>query len=224
MTATAMDRAVEAASLGHRTNTTPEERAGLERVVCSDPDARVRSAALGALVQIATGTRSGARRQAGATWRIAARDPDATVRRRAAELAPALGATVPVNALVELLADDEPLVAEATAFALGEHPKAGAHAIAALSRAASAHEDALVREAAVAALGARGEPETLPVILHACDDKPAVRRRAVLALAAFEGPDVEARLRVALTDRDWQVRQAAEDLLGTPETGEPESG
>ena len=89
MTATAMDRAVEAASLGHRKNTTPEERAGLERVVCSDPDARVRSAALGALVQIATGTRSGARRQAGATWRIAARDPDATVRRRAAELAPA---------------------------------------------------------------------------------------------------------------------------------------
>jgi HEAT repeat protein len=51
-------------------------------------------------------------------------------------------------------------------------------------------------------------------VLRACDDKPAVRRRAVLALAAFEGPEVEARLRQALTDRDWQVRQAAEDLLG----------
>jgi len=71
-----------------------------------------------------------------------------------------------------------------------------------------------VREAAVAALGARGDERTLPVVLRACDDKPAVRRRAVLALAAFEGPEVEARLQRALTDRDWQVRQAAEDLLG----------
>ena len=34
----------------------------------------------------------------GATWRVAAGDPDATVRRRAAELAPALGATVPARA------------------------------------------------------------------------------------------------------------------------------
>ena len=54
-------------------------------------------------------------------------------------------------------------------------------------------------------------------MLAACDDKPAVRRRAVLALAAFDGPEVEARLHAALTDRDWQVRQAAEDLLGTSE-------
>jgi len=50
-------------------------------------------------------------------------------------------------------------------------------------------------------------------VLAACDDKPAVRRRAVLALAAFDGPEVEERLRRALEDRDWQVRQAAEDLL-----------
>jgi HEAT repeat protein len=46
-------------------------------------------------------------------------------------------------------------------------------------------------------------------------DKPAVRRRAVLSLAPFAGPDVEAALRRALTDRDWQVRQAAADLVGT---------
>jgi HEAT repeat protein len=50
-------------------------------------------------------------------------------------------------------------------------------------------------------------------VLQACDDKPAIRRRAVLALAAFEGEQVEGRLRRALEDRDWQVRQAAEDLL-----------
>jgi hypothetical protein len=34
----------------------------------------------------------------------------------------------------------------------------------------------------------------------------------VLALAPFEGPEVEAALATALEDRDWQVRQAAEDL------------
>jgi len=40
-----------------------------------------------------------------------------------------------------------------------------------------------------------------------------VRRRAVLALAPFDGPEVDEALRTALEDRDWQVRQAAEDLL-----------
>jgi HEAT repeat protein len=85
--------------------------------------------------------------------------------------------------------------------------------VAALSRTATTHDDALVREAAVAALGAIGDPGALPAVLAACDDKPAVRRRAVLALAAFEGDEVEHRLRAALTDRDWQTRQAAEDLL-----------
>ena len=44
-------------------------------------------------------------------------------------------------------------------------------------------------------------------------DKPAVRRRAVVALAAFEGPEVDAALERAKEDRDWQVRQIAEDLL-----------
>ncbi len=43
-------------------------------------------------------------------------------------------------------------------------------------------------------------------------DKPVVRRRAVLALAPFTGPEVEAALQAALADHDWQVRQAAEDI------------
>jgi hypothetical protein len=34
----------------------------------------------------------------------------------------------------------------------------------------------------------------------------------VLALAPFEGPEVDAALERAASDRDWQVRQAAEDL------------
>ena len=41
--------------------------------------------------------------------------------------------------------------------------------------------DPLAREAAVAALGAIGHPDGLPAILAATSDKPAIRRRAVLA-------------------------------------------
>ena len=69
-----------------------------------------------------------------------------------------------------------------------------------------------MRESAVAALGALGDSRGLPAILVAVTDKPNVRRRAVLALAPFEGPQVEAAIDRALEDRDWQVRQAAEDL------------
>ena len=76
------------------------------------------------------------------------------------------------------------------------------------------HVEPLVREAAVAALGAIGDDRGLPAILSACTDKPAIRRRAMLALAPFDGPDVDAALKRGLEDRDWQVRQAAEDLLG----------
>jgi HEAT repeat protein len=77
---------------------------------------------------------------------------------------------------------------------------------------ATGHDDPTCREAAVAALGAIGDPTGLPAVLAATGDRPAVRRRAVLALAPFDGPEVEAALERALTDRDWQVRQAAEDV------------
>jgi HEAT repeat protein len=78
---------------------------------------------------------------------------------------------------------------------------------------ASDHDDTLCREAAIAALGSTGDQAGLSAIFAAMDDKPTVRRRAVIALAAFDGPAVEAALRTALSDRDWQVRQAAEDLI-----------
>ena len=77
---------------------------------------------------------------------------------------------------------------------------------------ASEADDALVRESAAAALGAIGDARGLPAILAATHDKPNVRRRAVLALAPFDGPEVDAAIAAALEDRDWQVRQAAEDL------------
>ncbi|MDQ1475831.1 MAG: hypothetical protein QOE62_1060 [Actinomycetota bacterium] len=177
-----------------------------------DPDPGVRAVAIAALVRIAP------RRVSAPVWRRAAHDGDARVRRRVAEIAPKLGRDATCGVLLDLLADGDAWVAEAAAYAIGEQPRPTRAAVTALSNAATAHPDPLVRESAVAALGALGVPETLPVVLAACDDKPAIRRRAVLALAAFEGDTVEARLRVALGDNDWQVRQAAEDLLAvTPE-------
>ncbi|MEZ5168915.1 MAG: HEAT repeat domain-containing protein [Acidimicrobiales bacterium] len=81
------------------------------------------------------------------------------------------------------------------------------------------HPDPLVRESAVAALGALGDPRALPAVLEATRDKPAVRRRAVLALAAFDGPEVDAAWERARHDRDRQVRDAVEELLGPADAG-----
>jgi HEAT repeat protein len=172
-----------------------------------DADPRVRALALATLV------REAPRSVSIVAWRRSCADPDPRVRLRAAQLAPRLGRSVSCAALLELFSDDDAWVSEAAAFALGEHPGCTRRALVALSDAARTHNDPLIREAAVAALGAQGDPTTLPVVLAACDDKPAIRRRAVIALANFDGPEVEARLQAALEDRDWQVRQVAEDLL-----------
>lgn len=208
-----LDRAARAAAVGARGRCTADEASELAALATADADPRVRAAALAALV------RSAPRATAARVWGVAATDAVATVRRRAAETAPALGRAVPAGALTRLLHDVDPWVAEAAAFALGEHPRAGARAIDALVAAARTHPDPLVREAAVAALGALGDPRGLPAVLDACTDRPAVRRRAVVALAAFDGPEVEAALTAALTDRDRQVREAAEILAGRRDAG-----
>jgi HEAT repeat protein len=170
------------------------------RALLADPDPAVRATALGALGRLG---RAGA-----ADVEAALADPAPEVRRRACRVA----AGVAGVDLVAMLDDPDAGVVEVAAWALGE--RAGAHgdAVARLSRVATAHDDPLCREAAVAALGAVGDERGLPAILSAAKDKPAIRRRAVIALAAFEGPEVDAALEAALTDRDWQVRQAAEDL------------
>jgi HEAT repeat protein len=205
-----VDRAADVAALGLGERLPRGAIATLESA-CGDADPRVRAAALSALV------RRAAPRRARAAWRRATHDPAAAVRRRAAELAPALEATAAAP-VVALLADSDVTVVEAAAWALGELrcPRVDAGAIAALARVASAHDDPVAREAAVGALGALGHPAGLPAVLAACRDKPTVRRRAILALAPFEGPEVEAALDRALADRDWQTRQAAEDLRRGP--------
>jgi HEAT repeat protein len=166
-----------------------------------DPEPSVRAAAVAAL------DRCGALVAADLTTALTDRSP--LVRRRAAELA----ATKPDVDLLTVLADADDSVVEVAAWALGEQGRAEADVIDHLSALAAGHHDALCREAAVAALGALGDRRGLATILAALDDKPAVRRRAVVALAPFDGPEVEEALQRALDDRDWQVRQAAEDQL-----------
>ena len=136
-------------------------------------------------------------------------DLDAEVRRTAAELA-AHHPGVPISSLVD---DDDVFVAEMAAWALGERSHPSDSDMAVLIDRATSHREPLVREACAAALGSIGDPRGLPAILAACGDKPAVRRRAVLALAPFNGPEVDDALRRALDDADWQVRQNAEDMI-----------
>lgn len=135
-------------------------------------------------------------------------DPDPRVRRSACELASTHHGHD--DALVATLGDVDPLVAEAAAFALGELEALGA--LDALCEAVRSHDDARVKEAALGALGNIGDPRALRTVLDALGDKATVRRRAVVALAAFEGPEVDAALEAALVDRDWQVREVAEIL------------
>lgn len=137
-------------------------------------------------------------------------DHDARVRRRVAELA----AHFVDFDLAPLLSDHDHSVVEMAAWSCGEHEVVSDAVLDQLITIAQNHDDALVREAAVAALGAIGDERGLPAILHGCRDKPAIRRRAVLALAPFDGPEVEAALEAARNDRDWQVRQSVEDVAG----------
>jgi HEAT repeat protein len=180
----------------------------LVRAALDDPDPAVRATALGAMSRLGLLTEAELDR--------AAADPEVPVRRRSAELSSRLGPGR-LPALVAALGDEDPRVVEAACFALGELGPDAAGAVAPLSAVTAEADDPLCREAAVAALGSIGDDAALPAILAATTDKPAVRRRAVLALAPFEGPEVDAALERALTDRDWQVRQAAEDLTADDE-------
>ncbi|HXH56796.1 HEAT repeat domain-containing protein [Iamia sp.] len=198
-------RRAAVAEAGHRGCADPA------RAALDDPSPMVRATALGAL------RRAGA--LDGPALADALADPSPAVRRRAAEEVAALagvdgtGAVPPGVTLLALLADDDATVVEVAAWASGERVPPEPGAVARLSELATGHDDALVREAAVAALGAAGDPDGLAAILTAAGDKATVRRRAVLALAPFDGPEVTAALEHARSDRDWQVRQAAEDLL-----------
>jgi len=173
-----------------------------------DPDPAVRVARLGAMQRLSTLSVD--------ELALAFVDPEPAVRRRASVLAarvrgPGSRSMLPVL-LVEGLSDHDPLVAEAAAWSLGERRWVGS--VPALAAMARDHADPRCREAAVAALGAIGDEAGLPAVIAALGDRPPVRRRAVVALAGFRGSEVEDALSGCLEDPDWQVRQAAEILLG----------
>jgi len=195
------------------------------RAALADADPTVRGTAIGALTRLRA-LREEDLRRAGA-------DADSGVRRRAAS-AIATEATGSGSAAVRdyaltcatilrrLLDDDADPVVEVAAWATGEWIGAAREdertipeldLVARLEELTTGHGDALCREAAVAALGAIGDERSLPAILRATTDKATVRRRAVIALAPYDGTEVDAALARAKDDRDWQVRQAAEDLL-----------
>lgn len=145
-------------------------------------------------------------------WLRALGDPDVTVRREALNQI----AHVEIKdddvyaALLRCLDDDDALVVDGAVFALGEHLYAAS--VERLCVIATSHDDARCRESAVAALGAIGDDRARPAILAALEDKAPVRRRAIVALANFEGPDVDEALERAASDRDWQVRAAVNQL------------
>jgi HEAT repeat protein len=190
----ALDRRRDVAVAGHQGDVT---------IVLShlgDPDAGVRVTALGALDRLD--------QLPDHTIIAALGDSAPAVRRRAAELA----GTRQTISLRSLLSDPDSTVVEVAAWACGEQIDVDEDVLDRLIVLTTGADDPLVREASAAALGAIGDPRGLPAVLAACNDKPHIRRRAVLALAPFEGDEVEAAIDRALEDRDWQVRQAAEDL------------
>ena len=174
------------------------------RVAHCDSDPRVRATALGALDRMGVLTDG--------ELRDALRDPAPKVRMRAA----ALTVGRPTVSPAPLLDDPSDDVVETAAWACGERETEDPGTVSRLAELATGHSNPLVREAAVAALGAIGHPNGLNAILTATTDRVAVRRRAVLALAPFDGPEVDAALRRASQDRDWQTRDAAE-LLANPD-------
>ena len=137
-------------------------------------------------------------------------DPAPEVRAVAAELCAARNAP----SLLAALADDDGRVVEVASWASGERNPPEPGALSRLVEIAGEHPDPLCRESAIAALGAMGDEDGRAAVLAGLADRPAVRRRAVIALAAFEGPDVDAALERARNDPDRQVRDAVEDLLG----------
>ena len=177
----------------------------------TDPDPKVRIAALRSLARLGVISERQLER--------ALDDADPAVRIAALEIA----ANRSSPGLERLLDDQDPMVVESAAWALGERETPSDAIIDGLSRAARDHSDPLVRESAVAALGAIGDERGLRAILDATHDKVAVRRRAIIALAAFEGPEVDDAYERARRDRDRQVRDAVDELLG-PVVSDPQAG
>ena len=182
-------------------------RVEIARAGLRDADPEIQVAAVGALARLGALTVrdvTGVLRTGGAPVRRRATDAALFVR------GPGSRSTL-YAALLDALSDPDPLVVVGAAWFLSERRVPAS--VKDLVTIAGTHEDVRCREAAVAALGAIGDPRGLPAVIDALGDKPTVRRRATVALAGFDDPRVEPALRRSAEDRDWQVRQAADELL-----------
>ncbi len=143
---------------------------------------------------------------------LAANDTDEEVRAQAVEILGEFGPSV-LGVIQSATSDPSVRVVEAATTALGE--LGSPEAVPWLLETAAGHDESIVREAAVAALGALGDQRALPTLLETvANGKPQVRRRSVVALSAFDGPEVEKALAMARLDRNPMVREVAEMLLG----------
>ena len=172
------------------------------RALVDDTDWKVRASALRALSRSNSITRN--------DLEGALSDPRPEVRAVAVELA----AVTPTPSLIPSLGDDDARVAEVACWSSGERVPPEPGVVTRLVEIAGSHGDPLCRESAIAALGAIGDERGQRAVIAGLEDKPAVRRRSVVALAAFEGPEVESALKRARHDHDRQVRDAVDELLG----------
>lgn len=180
-----------------------DDYVGVLRANLDSPVARHRILALRGLVRQNLATTD--------EWRSALGDRDVDVRREALDqIAHAIVDDELMPVVLQCLDDEDALVVDGAVFAAGEHLYVPA--VEKLCGIAATHDDARCRESAIAALGAIGDDRARPVILAALTDKPPVRRRAIVALSNFEGPDIDEALARAGQDRDWQVRAAVNQL------------
>ena len=110
------------------------------------------------------------------------------------------------SALIAALEDDDVVCVVTALVTIGDLELMDAFS--SVCHVYSSQRDALITEEAVATLGALGNPAGLDLVLDAMNGKPALRRRCVAALGAFDDPRVEEALDLLAEDRDWQVRQA----------------
>ncbi len=176
---------------------------------CNDPNPLVRIAALRSLDKLHTDKHRIDEQLLINNLRSALSDNVAQVRIAALEIA----AHYHEPPISQMLSDGEPMVVEAAAWALGEREVTNDTILNRLTGTACKHNDPLVRESAVAALAAIGDPRGLPAIIAATRDKTTIRRRSAIALAAFEGDEVTNAYQRLLNDRDRQVRDTAAELL-----------
>lgn len=107
------------------------------------------------------------------------------------------------------------LVAEFGAFVAGELEDP--ELVPRLIELAMDHEEPLVREAALASLGAIGDQRAIPVVLAGLSAKSVyLRRRALVISVAFESPEIDRAVEALRDDRDAQIRQLFVDLERDP--------